>query len=97
MNEVITILEAEVSEDKWASLLDIFAKETGDIPPTIKQTFLVQSKSRPNIWRIMTHWRSQQDLDEMRATVDVPVAVKIFGQVDAKPKLEIWDSKIHNS
>src|SRR5437762_11139311 len=81
MDEVITILEAKVDKDKWQLLKETYAKETEKIPEIIKQTFLIQSQHHPHNWRIMTHWRSHSDLEQMRATVKVPVGVRIFQSV----------------
>lgn len=96
MHEVITILEAEVAQEKWKSLKDTYFKEATVIPESIKQTFLVQSQSQPDTWSIITHWRSQEDLDHMRAAEAVPVAVRIFRAVGAVPHLEIWDAVVHH-
>jgi hypothetical protein len=96
MPEVITILEASVEPARWEELQSIYEKETQNIPLSIRQTFLMQSQSRPNMWwRVVTHWRSQADLNEMRATESVPVAVRIFRSVGAEPQLEIWDIDNH--
>jgi heme-degrading monooxygenase HmoA len=68
---VITVLEAKVKEENWRVLKETYAKETANISEAegIHQTFLVQSKSRPKTWRIITHWRSREDLDQMRQAV----------------------------
>lgn len=73
---VITILDAEVDENNWAMLEDAYRQETADMPADIYQTFLIQSASQPTMWRIMTHWRSQEDLDNMRRSTDIPLAVR---------------------
>jgi len=96
MHEVITILEADVDESKWRSLIEAYTAETSSIPVSIKQTFLIQSQKEPQKWRIITHWRSQADLDQMRATEEVPVAVRIFKSAGATPHLEIWNSEVHH-
>lgn len=96
MNEVITILEAAVDESNWKLLEETYGTETGNIPSSIKQTLLIQSQKEPQQWRIVTHWRSQEDLDHMRAAEDVPVAVRIFKAAGATPNLEIWNSKVHH-
>jgi len=95
MQEVITILEASIEQARWEELRRIYEKETKNIPPGIRQTFLLKSQSRPHVWRVVTHWRSLTDLDEMRATESVPVAVRIFRSVGAEPQLEIWDISKH--
>lgn len=95
MDEIITILEAEVAEDKWQLLKQTFENETTQVPEGILETSLLQSQSQLERWRIVTHWRSQNDLDQMRATVEVPVGVRIFQAVGATPQLELWHAETH--
>ena len=96
MSEVITILEAKVIESNWELLEETYQKETINIPVSIKQTQLIQSQKEPNKWRIITNWRSQEALDQMRAAEEVPVAMRIFKAAHATPLLEVWDLKVHH-
>ena len=96
MGEVVTILEANVEENNWQLLKDAYRAETANIPASIKQTHLIQSQKEPYKWRIVTHWRSQAELDHMRKTEAVPVAVRIFQSVGATPTLEIWNAIAHH-
>lgn len=96
MSEVVTILEANVEESNWKLLEETYLAETKNIPESIKQTLLIQSQQAPQKWRIVTHWRSQEDLDHMRATEAVPPAIRIFRTAKATPNLEIWNSKVHH-
>lgn len=92
---VITILDAEVEESKWEDLRNAYSQETTNMPGDIHQTFLIQSKSDPTSWRIMTQWRSQEDLDHMRQTTKIPPAVRVFRAAGAKPSLVVWDISAH--
>lgn len=92
---VITILDAEVTEKNWQALKDGYAKETVNMPDGIHQTFLIQSQDHPTKWRIMTHWRSQEDLDHMRQTEETPPAVRVFQAAQAKPSLGVWRVETH--
>jgi len=96
MNDVVTILEAKVEESNWKLLEATYKKETSNIPPSIRQTFLLQSQKESLKWLIVTHWRSQEDLDQMRSTEKIPVAVRIFKAANATPTLEVWNSKVHH-
>ena len=89
------MVEANVNKDKWELLKQNYRAETVPLPSMVKQTFLIQSQSQPKTWRIVTHWRSQADLDQMRATTKVPVAVRVFKSVGATPQLAIWDAQVH--
>lgn len=92
---VITILDAEVKESNWENLQEAYRKETLSMPDGIHQTFLIQSKDSPTSWRIMTHWRSQEDLDKVRNSPKTPPAVRVFQAANAKPQLVVWNIEIH--
>jgi len=91
---VITILDAEVDEKNWDVLKRAYEEETAAMPDEIRQTFLIQSKSKPTSWRIMTQWRSQDDLDEMRRTTPIPAAFRIFNKAGANPSIGVWRIEI---
>jgi hypothetical protein len=74
---------------------EAYRRETADMPADIYQTFLIQSASQPTTWCIMTHWRSQKDLDNMRRSTDIPLAVRMFQAAGAKPSLGIWKVVTH--
>ncbi|GAC1497137.1 MAG: hypothetical protein NVS1B13_26910 [Flavisolibacter sp.] len=92
---VITILDSEVKESYWQTLIDSYAKETANMPVDIYQTFLIQSQNHPTSWRIITQWRSQEDLDHMRQEEAIPPAVRVFQAAHAKPILEVWEIASH--
>lgn len=93
---VVTIVDADVEETNWETLKETYRDETLHIPDVIIQTFLIQSQMKPNSWRIMTAWRSQEDLDYMRKTTPVPLAIRIFKKANAEPILGIWDVLVQN-
>ena len=88
---VITILDGEVAENMWADLKAAYKNETINMPEGIHQTFLIQSQSSPTSWRIMTHWRSEEDLNKVRSSPETPPAVRVFQAADAKPSLVVWN------
>ncbi|HEY5549602.1 MAG TPA: antibiotic biosynthesis monooxygenase [Candidatus Saccharimonadales bacterium] len=92
---VITILDAEVKENNWGTLKEAYRSETSGMPEGIHQTFLIQSQDTSTYWRIMTHWRSQEDLDKVRNSPETPPAVRVFQAADAKPQLALWNIEIH--
>ncbi len=91
---VLTVLTADVEEKSWQVLKDAYEKETSLVPEEIYQTLLIQSKTNRNSWQILTQWRSQEDLDKMRQSTSVPLAVKIFRTAGANPVLGIWDISV---
>lgn len=92
---VITILDAEVAKGNWQTLKNAYKNETTSMPDGIHQTFLIQSQDRPTSWRIMTQWRSQEDLDKVRNSPETPPAVRVFQAAGAKPNLVVWDIATH--
>jgi heme-degrading monooxygenase HmoA len=88
---VITVLEATVDRQNWQTLESVFASEVKILDPGIVQTFLIQSKSEPTLWRIMTFWESQEALTTMRQSGETPRGVVMFRAANADPKLSVFD------
>ncbi len=94
---VITILEAHVTPEKWATLEQAYKAGTVSLPPVIVQTFLAQNSADPTAWRIITHWRSREALDEYRQSAKTPGGVLMFRAAGAEPTLSIFDVHSHVS
>jgi hypothetical protein len=89
---VLTILEARVATDRVGDLRRAFeATRTAPIPPFILRSFLVQSTQDPDVWRILTLFRSREDLDAMRASGETPRGVAMFREAGAEPALSLFD------
>lgn len=88
---VMTILEAQVEEEKWQTLRDMYASETKTLDDGIVQTLLVQNSREPKVWRIITLWASRAVLDEMRKSVQTPRGVFMFREVGVEPTLSVFD------
>ena len=94
MNKIITILEANVSEEKWDTLLSAYraVKEKKSIPMPL-QSFLLQMRDDPKLWRIISIWESMEVLQKMKSTGETPGGVLIFRQADAEPTLSVFEAK----
>ncbi len=88
---VLTILEARVESYNWPTLRREYSKATTQLIPQIAQTFLVQSEKDQSLWRIMTIWKSQDALEEMRNSGQIPAGVLMFRAAGAEPTLSIYD------
>src|SRR4051794_32895881 len=89
---VLTVLEAEVAPDREDDLRRAFAETgAGPLPPYIVRSFLVRSIDQPTRWRLMTVFRSMEDLQGMRASGETPRGVVIFNEAGAAPELSIFD------
>jgi heme-degrading monooxygenase HmoA len=87
---VITMLEARVAPDNEKILVDEYGGVTGELPPFIVETFLLRAKDS-DVWRIVTVWRSSEDLEHYRASVETPEGVRVFRDAGAEPTLTIFE------
>ncbi len=88
---VMTILEAQVAPDKWATLEQVYAEATQKLDAGIVQTFLIHGLKESNLWRILTVWESREALDRMRQSGETPRGVLIFRAAGAEPTLAVFD------
>jgi heme-degrading monooxygenase HmoA len=90
---VMTILEAQVTPEKWAALEQAYQEGTRnmDLDPGLVQTFLVHGVKEPNQWRILTVWESREALDKMRQSGETPRGVLMFRVAGAEPSLTVFD------
>ncbi len=89
---VLTVLEAQVAEDKWTVLEKVFAQETErGLDAGIVQTFLLHEARDRSVWRIATFWSSREALDAMRQSGETPRGVLMFRAASAEPVLRIFD------
>jgi len=94
---MMTITEAHVQKEKWADLEKAFEELAKNAPAGVQEAFLVQSVDDPTLWRIIGHWRSRAEFEEMRRTTETPGAIRILLEVGAQPKLEMFDVAGHAS
>ena len=92
MRMVMTVLEAHVERDQWATLEQAYkAASEGGRPPQMVRTVLVQSLAEPTLWRAIAVWRSREALDEYRASVDTPAGVQMFRRAGAEPSMSMFE------
>jgi heme-degrading monooxygenase HmoA len=91
---VVTMLEARVPPEREADLLREYGAVGGSLPPFIVESFLLHEPDS-DAWRIVTVWRSRDDLDAYRASVDTPEGVRILRAVGSEPTLTVSDVAAH--
>ena len=91
---VVTMLEATVAADKEEDLVREFSGLTGGLPPFIIETFLLRAADS-GLWRIVSVWRSREDLESYRATVQTPAGVRVFRAAGAEPTLTVFEVATH--
>ncbi len=88
---VMTVLEAQVAEDKWELLRQTYNQEIRTLDAGINQTFLLQDARNRTQWRIATVWDTREALDAMRASGQTPRGVVIFRAAGAEPTLNVYE------
>lgn len=89
---VLTVLEACVHPDRVPDLLRAYEEtRTSPVPPFIVRSYLLRSAQDPQTWRIMTIFRSRQDLEAMRASGETPRGVVMFRAAGAEPTFSLFD------
>lgn len=86
---IVTTVEGVVPGERVSDLLDAFPAEKP--PPFILATTLAR-QTNSDRWRVMTIWRSREELDDYRASVDTPAALAAFRAAGVEPELTIWEA-----
>ena len=95
-NRVISILEAaDVPQDKWVTLQGAYVELASASEMRPSQSFLVQSKDNPNLWRIISVWESMEEIQKMRASGETPTGILIFRKAGVEPSLSLFEVKEH--
>ena len=94
---IYTNVQAIVEPEKWKELRQVYSSvDRKSLPEALLSSHLVQDQSEPKLWRILTFWRSKEDMDIYRKSVETPAWFLVFRAADAEPTLsisEVLDSK----
>ncbi len=92
----MVIFEAVVRQEKWNALKSAFkAGMDGLKLLPITEAFLVQSKADPTLWRIVSIWYKQQDLEEAQSHGMLPGEI-IFTVVGTNPTTSFFNVAEHS-
>jgi hypothetical protein len=82
---IVMAWEAHVPQERWAMLQQAY--EDGQIlrPAAIRQSFLVQDKMKPTLWRILVVWDSREAAVANEQSHAATSAVGIFRAVGVTP------------
>jgi hypothetical protein len=86
---VLSITSATVAPESADDLIEAYRDVTSTLPHSVLQTILV--KGDADDWRIITLWRSREQMLEYRRKVGTSAAVKIFRDVNAEPTVVEFD------
>jgi hypothetical protein len=86
---VLSITSAAVPPDSAPAVIEAYRLVTSQLPAAVVHTALVQGDA--NDWRIVTLWRSREQLEEYRRRVGTAAAIKIFRDAGAEPTVAVFD------
>jgi heme-degrading monooxygenase HmoA len=87
---VLTRVAAVVDPARTDELIEAYRRLlTEAMPDGLEQTMLLRAEG--DEWQVVTLWRDRAALDAMRARPEPPAAVALFGSVDAKPVVTVYD------
>jgi hypothetical protein len=87
---VITMVEGLVDPDRVSDLRAAFSEGSDDLPPAIVESFLLRAEGT-HAWRIASVWRSREELDSYRSSVETPGAFAIFRAAGVEPTLTVFE------
>ena len=82
----LTILTGHVNPDNWSILESSFATAMKHCPDGLVQSFLIQSQHEPNLWKIITVWRSQEDYENAESRRLTTPCVQMFCDAGSTPQ-----------
>jgi hypothetical protein len=86
---VLSITSAAVPPDSAPAVVEAYREVTSQLPGAVLHTALVQGEA--NDWRIVTLWRSREQLEQYRQRAGTPAAIKIFREAGAEPTVVVLD------
>ena len=86
---VISITSAAVAPRSAAALTEAYREVTSKLPHSVLNTVLVRGEA--DDWRIITLWRSREQMLGYRQKVGTSAAVRIFRDVNAEPTVTEFD------
>ena len=87
---IVTILEGKLSRDKIPLLRKKYNEILQNRPPAIVNTYLLKDTKDQNIFKIITVWKSKEDLEVMRKQ-GTPAGVLLFREAGVEPALNIYE------
>jgi quinol monooxygenase YgiN len=88
---LMTIAEAQVVQEKWATLRQAFAQSQAMRPAALRAGFLIQDNANPTLWRIVGIWESRASFDAYKQSVETPGAMTMFRAAGAEPTVSLFD------
>lgn len=92
MDEVMTIFEGQVPDEREAALRDAFIENTaGPFPDGLREMRLLRSPNVPGQWAIVSRWESAEHLERYREQEDPPREVVAFRGAQVEPVDTVYE------
>jgi heme-degrading monooxygenase HmoA len=88
---VMTSLEAHVDPNKQELLKQAFKQQLASQLPGAIEAVLTQSSKDPTLWRLNGFWKSHEDFENYRRSVEVPAGFLIFRAAGAEPTIAMFE------
>ena len=88
---VLTILEGLIQPENWESLREKYRGIAEHIPKQMVSTTLSQNRVEPTHWKVISIWRSQEELTQYRKSVEIPEGMRLFKSFGVDPILSVYD------
>jgi hypothetical protein len=89
MPEIVTMVSAHIVPARIPQVIDRFAAAVREGMPERRHTSLLRGDG--DLLRIVTVWRSREDLDHYLTTTDRPFAVSLLEAAGGAPVVEILE------
>ena len=86
---MLSITSAKVPPDSAPAVIEAYRDVTSRLPAAVLHTALVRGDG--DDWRIVTLWRSREQLDDYRRRVGTPAAIKLFRDAGAEPTVALLE------
>ena len=90
MASVMTMVSARIAPDRSPDLVGAFSQAVrAGLPGQRRQTSLLRGEG--DLWRIVTVWRSREDLDAYLASVEEPFARRLLREAGGDPEVDVFE------
>lgn len=90
MGSVVTMVSARIAPDRVPEVTGPFSEALrAGLPGERRQTSLLRGDG--DVWRLVTVWRSREDLEDYLASVEEPFARRLFREAGGMPEVEIFE------
>lgn len=96
MASVVTMVSARITPDRVPDLTGAFSQALrAGLPGQRRQTSLLHGDD--DLWRIVTVWRSREDLDAYLASGAEPFAPRLLREAGGSPEVDVFELILDSS